>query len=235
VIRRALVAALAALAVAAPAASADQDIVAGPGTVYLTQSVTMAQGERLTFRNLDTTGHDVVSRKRSADGKRLFQTPVIGTGSSALVVGSQYLTTGDYDFYCSVHPYMEGTVHVTSAGKPASRPGGDSRAPGVAVQIDSSKLGKVAKSGKLQVSFHTDEAATVNLSGSVRAGGATYKLAKATRTVPRNRPVRVSLGMGSKAQQALKRASKATFKVFAKTRDKAGNRGGGSAHRTLRR
>jgi plastocyanin len=234
--RRALAAAVAALALAAPAASADEQIVAGPPTQYVTTSVTMDQGEHLTFRNADTTGHDVRARKAAPDGKPLFKTPVIGTGASAFVDGSQYLTTGDYDFYCSIHPFMTGTLHVTGAGKPAPRPGrSDTRAPGIAVEIVSSKLGKVAKSGKLQVSFHTDEAATVNLSGSFRAGGKTYKLSKATRTVRRNRPVQVALGMGSNAQQALKRASKATFKVFAKTRDKAGNRGSGSARRTLRR
>jgi plastocyanin len=236
VTRRALVAALAALALAAPAASADQQIAAGPGTQYLTTSVTMDQGERLTFRNLDTTGHDVTARPLGVDGRPLFGTPVIGTGASAFVDGSQYLKTGSYDFYCSIHPFMTGTLHVTAAGKPAPRPNrSDTRAPGVAVEIVSSKLGKVAKSGKLQVSFHTDEAATVDLSGNARAGGKTYKLSKATRTVRANRPVRLALSLGTKAQEALKRASKATFKVFAKTRDKAGNRGSGSARRTLRR
>jgi plastocyanin len=239
VTRRALVAlaALAAtLALAAPAARADEQIEAGPGTQYLTTSVTIDQGERLTFQNLDTTGHDVTARLKALDGRPLFGTPVIGTGASAFVDGSQYLTTGSYDFYCSIHPFMTGTLRVTAAGKPVPRPTRpDTRAPGIAVEIVSSKLATVARSGKLQVSFHTDEAATVVLSGSARAGGKTFKLAKVTRKVQRNRPVRLALAMGSKAQQALKHASKATFKVSASTRDAAGNRGSGAARRTLRR
>ncbi|MFL5779772.1 MAG: plastocyanin/azurin family copper-binding protein [Thermoleophilaceae bacterium] len=235
-IRRSLAAAVAALALAAPAASADQQIAAGPGTQYLTTSVTMDQGERLTFRNLDTTGHDVTARLPGVDGKPLFKTPVIGTGSTAFVDGSQYLTTGSYDFYCSIHPFMTGTLHVTAAGKPAPRPARvDTRAPGVAVEIVSSKLGTVASSGKLRISFHTDERARVGISGSARAGGKTYKIAKLTRKVQANRPVQLGLTLTTKLQEALRRASKARFTVAVSTRDAAGNRGAGSARRTLRR
>jgi plastocyanin len=236
VIRRALAAAVATLALAAPAASADEQIAAGPGTQYVTTSVTIDQGERLTFRNLDTTGHDVTARLPGVDGKPLFRTPVIGTGSTAFVDGSQYLTTGSYDFYCSIHPFMTGTLHVTAAGKPVKRPARpDTRAPGVAVEIVSSKLGKVASSRKLRISFHTDEAATVGVSGSARAGGKTYKIAKVTRKVAGNRPVQLALTLTTKLQEALKHASKARFTVSASTRDAAGNRGAGSARRTLRR
>jgi len=233
--RRALVAAAAALGLLAPAATADQEIAAGPGTVYLTTSVTMAQGERLTFRNLDTTGHDVTSNGRRPGGRTLFQTPVIGTGSSALVEGSQYLTTGSYDFHCSVHPFMTGTLTVTSAGKPAKRPGGDSRAPGIAVEIVSSSLGPVEKSGKLRVSFHTDERATVALTGTERVGNSSFALAKGSFRVPANRPVTVSLALSKKGRKALGGTRKARFAVRAGTRDDAGNQGSGGASRTLRR
>ncbi|HKP92161.1 MAG TPA: plastocyanin/azurin family copper-binding protein [Thermoleophilaceae bacterium] len=235
-IRRALAAAAATLALAAPAASADEQIAAGPGSQYLTTSVTIDQGERLTFQNVDTTGHDVTARLPGLDGKPLFGTPVIGTGGSAFVDGSQYLTTGDYDFLCSIHPFMTGTLHVTTGGKPVPRPARpDTRAPGVAVQIVSAKLGKVASSGKLQISFNTNEAATVGVSGSVKAGGKTFAIAKVTRQVQANRAIKLALALSTKAKDALKRASKATFKVSIATRDKAGNRGAGSAKRTLKR
>ena len=235
-IRRALAAAVATLALAAPAASADEQIAAGPGAQYVTTSVTIDQGERLDFRNLDTTGHDVTARLPGLDGKPLFRTPIIGTGATAFVDGSQYLTTGSYDFFCSIHPFMTGTLEVTSAGKPAPRPARpDTRAPGISVQILSTKLGKVASSGKLRISYYTDEAATVVTTGSVRAGGKTYSLAKATRQVKANRPLQLDLALSTKARQAVKSASKATFRVSATTRDKAGNRGAGGARRTLKR
>ena len=235
-IRRALAAASVTLALAAPAASADEQIVAGPGTQYVTTSVTIDQGERLTFRNLDLASHDVTAQLLGVDGKPLFATPPIPAGASAFVDGSQYLTTGSYGFYCAIHSFMRGTLNVTTAGKPAPRPARpDTRAPGVAVQILSAKLGKVVSSGKLRISFHTTEAARVVTSGSVRKGGTTYKLAKVTRQVKANHPVRLALALSDKARKALANASKATFKVSASTRDKAGNRGAGSARRTLAR
>jgi hypothetical protein len=161
---------------------------------------------------------------------------VIGTGSSAFVDGSQYLTTGSYQYYCSVHPFMQGTLTVTSAGKPATPPpGSDRHAPAIAVEIVSGKLGGVQSSGKLKVSFHTDEAASVDLHGSVQVGQHTYVLGKASRTEQGNRPTSVSLTLSSKARQAVQKASKAVFKVGARTRDAAGNRGSGAAKRTLRR
>jgi plastocyanin len=232
----ALAAATLALALAAPAALADQQITAGPGTQYLTTSVTMNQGERLTFTNLDTTGHDVTAKALGPDGKPLFNTPVIGTGASAFVEGSQYLTTGDYEFICSIHPFMKGTLTVTAAGKPAPRPGGsDKRAPGIALEILSSRLKSVAKSGKLRISFNTDEPATVVLTGAARAGKRSFKLARASRQAPANRPVRVTLKLSNKARKALGKASKARFSVSATTRDAAGNQGSGGVTRTLKR
>jgi plastocyanin len=224
------------LGLAPSAASADQRIEAGPGTQYLTTSVTMDQGERLTFLNLDTTGHDVRANALAPRGRPLFGTPVIGTGSSASVEGSQYLTTGSYGFHCSVHPFMRGTLTVTSAGRPATRPAGsDRRAPGVAVEIVISSLGSVERSGKLRVSFHTDERATVALTGTERVGRKSYGLAKDSWRVPGNRPVTVSLSLSKKAREALSGARKARFAIRASTRDSAGNQGSGGASRTLRR
>jgi plastocyanin len=229
----ALAAAAVTLALPTADAAADQRIEAGPGTQYLTTSVTMAQGERLTFMNLDVTGHDVTARRLGADRRPLFSTPVQATGSTAFVDGSQYLTTGRYDFYCSVHPFMHGTLSVSAAGKPARRPAGDSRAPGIAVEIVSSKVRDVAKSGKLAVSFHTDEGATVKLSGSERVGKRTFTLAGTSRKVAANRPVRLSLKLSDKGRKALSGAHSATFRVAAVTRDAAGNQGSGAARRTL--
>ena len=233
---RAVVGALLVLAFTAAPAWADQEIVAGAGSQYLTTQVTMDQGEPLTFRNLDLTGHDVRSKGKGADGRPLFLTPILPAGGSHFVEGSQYLTTGSYDFFCSIHPFMTGTLTVTGAGKPDKRPGGgDSRAPGVSVQITSPSLKKIADSGKLSVSFYTDEAATVKLSGNMRVGKKSYALGTATRQVQRQKPTKVALKLGTKAKEAAKKASKATFNVKATTRDSAGNTGSGGVKRKYQR
>jgi plastocyanin len=110
-----------------PGALADQEVVAGPGaatTGYANPKPTMAQGEKLTFTNNDIgIRHDVTAKKEGSDGKPLFKSDTIGSGS-AFVEGSQYLTTGTYDFYCTIHPgTMTGVLTVTSDGTPKPRPG----------------------------------------------------------------------------------------------------------------
>jgi len=111
-----------------PGALADQDIVANTGaatTGFTTPNVTMAQGEKLTFQNNDATVmHNVTSTDNGSDGKPLFHSATIGPGSS-FVDGSQYLTSGSYHFYCTLHPQtMTGTLTVSTAGTPVPRPGG---------------------------------------------------------------------------------------------------------------
>src|SRR4051794_23290422 len=120
--RVAVATALAWLALAAPAL-ADQTIYAGPPNQFFTTSVNIDQGEKITFTNLDTVEHDVTASTKGADGKPLFNSPLEGPGGSGDVAGAEFLTTGSYPFTCSIHPFMQGTVVVSSAGTPQQRPG----------------------------------------------------------------------------------------------------------------
>ena len=43
----------------------------------------------------------------------LFGTPLIGLGESATVAGVEALAPGEYEFYCSLHANMRGTITVT--------------------------------------------------------------------------------------------------------------------------
>ncbi len=86
-------------------------IVSGPGafaTNYATPVAVVPQGGSITYRNLDAASHDLVS----TDG--LFSTPLLPLGGSAVVEGVQSLSPGDYEFFCTLHPNMRGTITVTS-------------------------------------------------------------------------------------------------------------------------
>lgn len=85
-------------------------------------TVTIAQGESLTFYNGDSDRHNVTAASMGADGNPLFASATIGTGESAVVAGTRYLTTGTYGFNCTLHPFMQGTLVVSSAGAPLARP-----------------------------------------------------------------------------------------------------------------
>lgn len=119
-----LVAGLLTLA-AAPGASA-ATIASGPlaaSAGYLTPSVSMTVGETVTFMNVDIAAHDVTARKtfrpKRKKGKPrppaqpLFKTPLIGFGQSAEVAGLERVRAGQsYEFYCSLHSSMTGTLTV---------------------------------------------------------------------------------------------------------------------------
>src|SRR5205823_155887 len=123
--RAAAIAALGAtatLAASAPAA-ADQRISASPRDQYANPTVTIDQGERVTFFNGDVLDeHSVTATTAGPDGRPLFDSGVIQPGAEVPVVGVQSLTAGTYEFFCTVHHFMRGTITVTGTGTPVPRP-----------------------------------------------------------------------------------------------------------------
>ena len=94
-----------------PGVSGGATILSGPGAAvanYLTTSVSVSQGDSVTYTNLDAVQHDVLSKQPG-----LFGTPLIGIGESADVAGVASLAPGKYAFYCSLHANMKGTLNVT--------------------------------------------------------------------------------------------------------------------------
>jgi plastocyanin len=110
---------------------------------YVGATFTMDQGDRPTFQNTGTGSHDVTAKTNGPDGKFLFASPKINTGTT-VVEGTQYLTAGSYAFFCTVHPLtMTANLQVSAAGTPVARPKID-------VLLSKGKLEKIAKKGKVQ-------------------------------------------------------------------------------------
>jgi plastocyanin len=122
-LRRIAVAVALVLGASAGVALADQTIYAGPPNQFIGGDITINQGDKVTFTNLDTVGHNVTAQQKGHDGKPLFASASAPTASSQPVVGTEYLKTGTYQYFCSIHPWMTGTITVTSSGTPAQRPG----------------------------------------------------------------------------------------------------------------
>ena len=113
-------------------------IVAGPGSYITnyTQSVVVAQpGDSITYINADVQPHDVIARELGPDTPAfcgedadmftpgvqrryelgscpLFWTNLISVSGSTPVLGLENIQGGGtlYDFYCSIHPNMRGTL-----------------------------------------------------------------------------------------------------------------------------
>src|SRR5260370_2752007 len=111
-LRSGAIAALAVLGTTAAAAYADQTIYAGPPTQYIGGDITINQGEKVTFTNVDTVTHDVTAQTKGADAKPLFASAHTDPGGSQPVAGTQDPTPGSYPHHRSSHPYITGTLPV---------------------------------------------------------------------------------------------------------------------------
>jgi plastocyanin len=135
------VAAFSAMAYAGFALAASDTIVGGPADTYSQATYNTDQGEVVQFQNLGGS-HNVTARQNGPDGKTLFRTPTT-SGGNAGVDGTQYLSSGDYPFFCSVHPTtMQGTLHVTGAGAALARPS-------ASLTLRTKKIAKALKRGLL--------------------------------------------------------------------------------------
>jgi plastocyanin len=240
---RGVVAALLASAVCAGAAWADATIYAGPPNQFFQGDVTIAQGEAITFTNVDTTAHDVTASGKGADGKPLFQSAQVGAGGSAPVEGVEDLTTGSYPYICSIHPFMTGTITVSSDGTPKPRPGGgggsgnqaaapaaDTAAPSIAVKLLDTKKNKVRKRRSLQLSVTTDE--PLSLTITARSGDTVVAKGSAKLTKAGTRKLSVKLTKaGLKAAKSKKPVA---ISVEAAAKDAAGNASTATASGRLR-
>jgi hypothetical protein len=127
------------------ALAANATVVASGFRFGLTGNPTIPQGGSLDVRNNDPAPHDVTASANGPDGRGLFRSATFGgPGVTKPVAGVQYLRAGDYPFICSVHPFMTGTLHVTSAGQPVARPD-------IEVTLPAQSLDRVRSTGRLAV------------------------------------------------------------------------------------
>jgi plastocyanin len=226
---------------AAPAASADERIVAAPVNQYATPNVTIDQGEALFFRNADLSQHDVVARQNGPNGRPLFSTPLIGPGAEAEVTGARSLTAGRYDFYCTIHPNMTGALTVSSAGTPQPGPGGggsggssgDSQAPAVEARILDSSASRVRRARRVRVRVQMNEPGRAELTVTAERSGRPVTVARGTHEFASARSARISLPLTRRGRRAV-RAGR-TLRLAAVGRDGAGNQGSATTQRRLRR
>jgi plastocyanin len=247
-VKRALLIAAALLALCAAAAYADQTIYAAPPNQYVGGDVTMAQGELVTFTNGDTVTHDVTAKGAGPDGKPLFQSDQIGGGQQAPVKGAEYLTTGTYDYICSIHPFMTGTITVTSEGTPKQRPGGgsgpppqnpasdpsareaDTTAPSVSVKLLDTKRSTIRKRRSLQLSLTTNEAARVELTAK---SGRTV-VARGSANLPKAGTKKASIKLTKAGLRLMKKSRSLKVTVAARATDAAGNSSSAATARRVR-
>lgn len=170
-------------------ANAATTIVADP-TCCLFQPGPLIQGlgETAQFQNgAEVTPHDVTSTEAGPDGNPLFfSEPIVG-GQVTPVAGTEYLTAGNYPFFCNLHgTSMSGELIIDgSSGKAKPRPS-------LKAQIANQKLKTVRKRGVLKV----------KVTAVTAVAGATVIASKGK--VELGLKEKVSLGAGKSATYSLR-------------------------------
>src|SRR5438046_10764995 len=108
-----VVAALAAGALADQGAPATDAEVQIDQYAFLPQRITVKPGTTVTWTNEDDAPHTVAS------SAKLFKSKALDTGDK---FSFTFTTPGTYEYFCSLHPHMTGTVVVEAAtGSNAAR------------------------------------------------------------------------------------------------------------------
>ena len=151
--------------------------------------------------------HNVYSRSAGPDGGPLFFSTLVQAGETRAVRGTEYLSAGSYDFVCTLHNGMNGTLEV-SGGQPTARP----RAlPTVPAQ----SLATVRKKGKVAVTVRSP-GGSGPISLSVRtAGRAIGSLRTGPLPAGKSRKVSVTLSRQGKRLIAKGRSVKIEVRAVA--------------------
>ena len=155
----------------------------------------------------NTAPHNVYSRSAGPDGGPLFFSTLVQAGETRAVRGTEYLSAGSYDFVCTLHNGMNGTLEV-SGGQPTARP----RAlPTVPAQ----SLATVRKKGKVAVTVRSP-GGSGPISLSVRtAGRAIGSLRTGPLPAGKSRKVSVTLSRQGKRLIAKGRSVKIEVRAVA--------------------
>jgi plastocyanin len=196
------VVALGAMAYAGFALAASDTIVAGPTDAFTQPSYNTDQGEIVPFQN-NGGSHNVTARQSGPDGDALFRSDTTTSGVIP-VNGTQYLASGAYPFFCTVHPTtMQGTLQVSGAGTPQARPS-------ATLKLRTKTISKAIKKGLLVVVNATTQVSGATLTaklGKATLGTTTASLAAGTQTKT------VKLSKAGKTK--LRSKGKATVKLTA--------------------
>jgi len=80
-------------------------------TGVTTGEIIIFHGDSVTWKNADTAFHTITSVTQSGEEDDLFDSGFFTAGKSYT---RQFDDFGDFYYYCSLHPWMNGVVHVVS-------------------------------------------------------------------------------------------------------------------------
>ena len=109
----------------APSAFADVTVENAPGSAtpgcepncFIPSTVEIEAGDTVTWDNTDTAAHTATAGSAADGPSGVFDSSLIMAGGS---FSHTFDAAGSFDYFCMVHPWMEGTVIVEAAGAAAA-------------------------------------------------------------------------------------------------------------------
>jgi len=109
----------------APSAFADVTVTNAAGSstpgcepnCFIPNPVTIEAGDTVTWENGDTAAHTATGGSATDGPSGVFDSSLIMAGSS---FSHTFDAAGSFDYFCMVHPWMEGTIVVNAAGAEAA-------------------------------------------------------------------------------------------------------------------
>ena len=228
--RRGTVGAIAVIALGAPAGASAAQITAGPGpSTYQNPNIEIDAGEAVTFMNLDlTASHDVTSVDVGAGAQPLFRSATVGFLTTVPVEGAEALGPGTYDFLCSIHTFMSGSITVRGTGGGGGGSGGG-EGPSLKLTPLETKLAKVERAGKLAFKAKLDKPATVKVTAKAdgtKVAAGKGKLEKGTS--------RIAVKLTSAGKRLVAKGNRLKLAIVGRATDSDGNSSKTSFGLTLR-
>ena len=81
---------------------------------FIPSTITVSSGQGITWYNNDTAAHTATSGTPTEGPSGAFDSSLIMAGGS---YNHTFYSVGTYDYFCMVHPWMQGTVVVESASQ----------------------------------------------------------------------------------------------------------------------
>jgi len=100
----------------AVASPLDEQIVT-LGFRFVPDETTLVEGSKLEYTNLDVAPHNLIALRNGPNGKPAFRTETISAGKTVDIQGLNKVKAGVYDYTCTLHPAMLGTIYVQPAKK----------------------------------------------------------------------------------------------------------------------
>ena len=80
---------------------------------YAPTELSVKKGETVTVVNNDNAPHTATSGNGPEDAGQAFDTSLIMAGASG-TIDTTAIEAGEYPYFCTVHPFMKGTLTVTA-------------------------------------------------------------------------------------------------------------------------